>query len=143
MPVWVDQTDQRIGYGFPDFSSGLKLGFHRLGPDFDPDSSSRDISNRQISEAAEYIQTRFPAMEGATLHATRVCHYENTQNGDFLVDRHPGMENVWLVGGGSGHGFKHAPAIAEYLLNAIEGVGEREPRFSVAAKQNVPLARVI
>jgi glycine/D-amino acid oxidase-like deaminating enzyme len=30
------------------------------------------------------------------------------------ADRH------WLLGGGSGHGFKHAPALGELLANAIE-----------------------
>jgi sarcosine oxidase len=44
---------------------------------------------------------------------SRVCQYENTATGDFLIDRHPGFENVWLVGGGSGHGFKHGPAVGD------------------------------
>ena len=66
---------------------------------------------------------------------SRVCQYENTWNGDFLIDRHPEMENVWIVGGGSGHGFKHGPALAEYLTARMLRGSPGEPRFSLAAKQ--------
>jgi glycine/D-amino acid oxidase-like deaminating enzyme len=66
----------------------------------------------------------------------RVCQYENTSNGDFLIDRHPEFENVWLVGGGSGHGFKHGPAVGEYVAARINGGSEGiEPRFTLATKK--------
>jgi sarcosine oxidase len=67
---------------------------------------------------------------------TRVCQYENTSNGDFLVDRHPDMPNVWLVGGGSGHGFKHGPALGEYVAARLSGAAG-EPRFSLESKLTV------
>lgn len=143
LPIWIDQTEPRIGYGFPDFGGGLKTGFHRLGPDFDPDSSSRLVEAYQISEAAAYVENRFPAIRGARLQSAHVCHYENTPAGDFLIDRDPAIENAWFAGGGSGHGFKHAPAIAEYLLTMIENKGAPEPRFSLTSKQNAPQTRVI
>jgi glycine/D-amino acid oxidase-like deaminating enzyme len=67
---------------------------------------------------------------------SRVCQYENTSNGDFLIDRHPELDNVWLVGGGSGHGFKHGPAVGDYVARALLGsLGSPEPRFSLATKQ--------
>jgi len=78
----------------------------------------------------------------APVTETRVCQYENTSNGDFLIDRHPGFENVWLVGGGSGHGFKHGPAVGEYLAQMISGNGIVEPRFSLATKQRVQERKV-
>jgi len=68
---------------------------------------------------------------------TRVCQYENTSNGDFLVDRHPRYQNIWLVGGGSGHGFKHGPAMGEYVAAQILGQGTFEPRFSLKTKGTV------
>jgi glycine/D-amino acid oxidase-like deaminating enzyme len=67
----------------------------------------------------------------------RVCQYENTSNGDFLIDRHPDFENLWIVGGGSGHGFKHGPAVGEYAADRILGRREGEPRFALAAKAQV------
>jgi glycine/D-amino acid oxidase-like deaminating enzyme len=67
---------------------------------------------------------------------TRVCQYENTSNGDFLIDRHPDFANVWLIGGGSGHGFKHGPALGEYAAARIQGSGRAEPRFSLEMKNS-------
>jgi sarcosine oxidase len=83
------------------------------------------------------VARRFPALKNAQIVETRVCQYENTSNGDFLIDRHPDMANVWLAGGGSGHGFKHGPAFGEYLTGQICGEGNPEPRFSLASKATV------
>jgi glycine/D-amino acid oxidase-like deaminating enzyme len=88
-----------------------------------------------LSEVRESLAHRLPALKNAPLLEARVCQYENTSNGDFLIDRHPDFENVWLVGGGSGHGFKHGPAVGEYVAARIEHRNERiEPRFSFAGK---------
>ena len=38
---------------------------------------------------------------------------------NFIIDRHPGHENVWLLGGGSGHGFKHGPALGEMVAGLV------------------------
>jgi glycine/D-amino acid oxidase-like deaminating enzyme len=77
-----------------------------------------------------------PALGDAPLVESRVCQYENTSNGDFLIDRHPEHENVWIVGGGSGHGFKHGPAVGEYVANLMTTNAEPEARFGVASKGN-------
>ncbi len=55
----------------------------------------------------------------APLIETRVCQYEQTPDSHFIVDRHPANENVWLLGGGSGHGFKHGPAVGEMMAELI------------------------
>jgi sarcosine oxidase len=135
LPVWLDFTDPRGPYGFPDLEGrGFKLAFDRHGPRFDPDSGDRRLRPESLAEAHAFLAERFPALRDAPLTEFRVCQYENTSNGDFLIDRHPDLENVWLVGGGSGHGFKHGPAVAEHACARIlEGAGA-EPRFSFAAK---------
>jgi glycine/D-amino acid oxidase-like deaminating enzyme len=69
--------------------------------------------------------------------ASEVCQYENSSNGDFLIDRHPSWENVWLVGGGSGHGFKHGPAVGDYAAARVLDGGPVEPRLSLATKGRV------
>jgi glycine/D-amino acid oxidase-like deaminating enzyme len=66
-----------------------------------------------------------------------VCQYENTSNGDFLIDRHPELENVWLVGGGSGDGFKHGPALGEYVAARLLDGRPVEPALSLATKERV------
>ena len=52
---------------------------------------------------------------------TRICQVEQTGNGDFLIDRHPDYDNVWIAGGGSGHGYKHGPMVGQYVADRVEG----------------------
>ena len=85
----------------------------------------------------KYVARRFPALKDAPIVETRVCQYENTSNGDFLIDRHPQIENLWFAGGGSGHGFKHGPAIGEYVTGQLLDGGTAEARFSLAGKGTV------
>jgi sarcosine oxidase len=137
MPVWVDITDEHSAYTIPNIENrGLKLAFDRHGPEFDPDTGDRVV--RDIDQARAFLAERFPGLAGAPLVESRVCQYENTSTGDFLIDRHPDFENVWLVGGGSGHGFKHGPAVGEYACALIDGRAVVEPRFSLETKSREP-----
>jgi glycine/D-amino acid oxidase-like deaminating enzyme len=88
-----------------------------------------------LKAVREYLVQRVPRLADAPVTETRVCQYENTSNGDFLIDRHPGFENVWIVGGGSGHGFKHGPAVGEYVAKMILGEWIKEERFSLVNKR--------
>jgi glycine/D-amino acid oxidase-like deaminating enzyme len=85
----------------------------------------------------EFVSRRFPALKDAPIVASEVCQYENTSNGDFLIDRHPERPNVWLVGGGSGHGFKHGPAVGEYVAARIADGKPVDPKLGLASKQEV------
>ena len=135
LPVWIDFTHPLGPYGFPDLEGrGCKLAFDRHGPAMDPDTSDRHISVEAVTEARMFLGERFPALHNAPLAETRVCQYENTSNGDLLIDRHPQRENLWLVGGGSGHGFKHGPAVGEYVAARILEGGAVDRRFSLATK---------
>jgi glycine/D-amino acid oxidase-like deaminating enzyme len=135
MPVWVHHTHANRPYALPDIENrGFKIAFDRHGPDFDPDTGSRVIGEQSIAELRDYLKAHIPSLHKAPIVETRVCQYENTSNGDFLIDRHPELENVWLVGGGSGHGFKHGPAVGEYVTAQILQNAPAEPRFSLAAK---------
>jgi glycine/D-amino acid oxidase-like deaminating enzyme len=135
LPIWIDFTDPRGPYGFPDLEGrGFKLAFDRHGAAFDPDSGDRTIAPASVAEALAFLAERFPLLRDSPLTEFRVCQYENTSNGDFLIDRHPDLNNVWLVGGGSGHGFKHGPAVAEYVSARILNGAPSEQRFSLASK---------
>ena len=136
MPVWVDFAEEI--YGLPDFKGrGCKFAPDRHGPAFDPDTGVRVITPETLARVREFAGRRFPALKDAPLVGTEVCQYENTSNGDFLIDRHPDRPNVWLVGGGSGHGFKHGPALGEYVAERIVKGGEVEHRFSLATKERI------
>lgn len=133
MPAWLDFTDERGAYALPDIENrGFKLAFDRHGPPFDPDTSDRLADGLEAARA--FLAERFPALAGAPLVESRVCQYENTSSGDFLIDRHPDFSNVWLVGGGSGHGFKHGPMVGEHVTALIDGSASVEARFSLATK---------
>lgn len=136
LPTWLFQED--LVYGMPDIESrGLKIAFDEHGERVDPDTQSRIVSPEMTKAVREYVARRFPALRDAPIVETRVCQYENTSSGDFLIDRHPEMENVWFAGGGSGHGFKHGPAVGEYLAGQLLDDAKPEPRFSLATKETV------
>ena len=141
MPCWIDFND--LVYALPNIEGrGFKIAIDAHGPEFDPDTGQRVVTESGIAAAREYLALRVPSLADAPVSETRVCQYENTSNGDFLIDQHPGFENVWLVGGGSGHGFKHGPAIGEYVTQMLSGNGTPEPRFSLASKQRVQERKV-
>jgi sarcosine oxidase len=140
LPTWLYLRDEF--YGMPDIESrGFKVADDHHGPIVDPDTQPRMASVQAIAAARNFIAKRFPALKNAPIVESRVCQYENTSNGDFLIDRHPDFDNVWLVGGGSGHGFKHGPSLGDYVAALIlQGSGscavKVEPRFSLATKQS-------
>jgi monomeric sarcosine oxidase len=136
MPTWID-FGQGF-YGMPDLESrGFKIANDQHGPALDPDAAERVPTPAGLAEARAFMEQRFPGMRGAPLVEARVCQYENTSNGDFVIDRHPGYENVWLCGGGSGHGFKHGPAVGEFTAERVLKGDATHARFALASKQNV------
>jgi sarcosine oxidase len=136
MPVWLHRTYADLPYALPDIEGrGFKIAFDRHGERFDPDSGMRVVPQSSVDHLRAYLRQYIPALESAPVIETRVCQYENTWNGDFLIDQHPEFENVWIAGGGSGHGFKHGPALGEYVSARILHHAPAEPRFSLAAKR--------
>src|SRR5262249_3246325 len=141
LPAWIDFND--LVYGLPNLDGrGFKLAIDAHGAEFDPDAGERVVTTAGLSAVREYLARRLPRLAKAPVTETRVCQYENTSNGDFLIDRHPSFENVWLVGGGSGHGFKHGPAVGEYVATRMLGGVTEEPRFSLASKERVQERKV-
>jgi sarcosine oxidase len=129
LPVWGDHRD-RFLYGIPGSDRrGFKVADDTRGPVFDPTSAERMVSQETVQHVREYLAFRFPALKDAPLIETRVCQYEQTPDSDFIIDRHPHMENVWLLGGGSGHGFKHGPALGEMMAEMILKDGEPKARW--------------
>ena len=118
LPVWLD-FGERIFYGMPDLGAGFKLADDTRGAPFDPTSGDRIADEEGIARARQLLARRFPELARAPLLRAEVCQYENSPDGHLILDRHPARENVWLLGGGSGHGFKLAPAVGELAAEAI------------------------
>jgi sarcosine oxidase len=141
MPTWIDFGAEI--YGIPDLESkGFKCAIDQHGPKFDPDTGERTVTAESTAQVKAFVAERFPALKGAPIVASEVCQYENSSNGDFLIDRHPKHSNVWLVGGGSGHGYKHGPALGAYVADRITKGGAVDVKFSLATKDKVQ-ARVV
>jgi glycine/D-amino acid oxidase-like deaminating enzyme len=129
LPVWADHRG-RFRYGIPgavsgDARRGFKIADDTRGPAFDPTHGERVVNPETLKDIREYVAFRFPALKNAPLLETRVCQYEQTPDSNFILDRHPQNENVWIAGGGSGHGFKHGPAIGEMMSDLI--LKDRQP----------------
>ena len=129
LPVWADHRERFI-YGMPTSDGrGFKVADDTRGPEFHPTSGDRTVSPDGAKLAREYLGFRFPGMKNAPLIEARVCQYENTPDDHFIIDRHPQTENVWIVGGGSGHGFKHGPALGEMVAELVMEEKDPDPLF--------------
>ena len=62
-----------------------------------------------------------------------MCQYENSVDEHFIVDRHPAFDNVWLVGGGSGHGYKHGIMLGDYVASRVLGQ-DKSPELATTFK---------
>lgn len=138
LPVWADHGARFI-YGIPgNEGRGFKVADDTRGPAFDPTSGERVATPEGLRAAREYLAFRFPALRNAPLLEARVCQYENTPDEDFLIDRHPRAGNVWLVGGGSGHGFKFGPALGELVADLVLEQRSPDPFFGLARFPGAP-----
>ncbi len=129
--------DDRFSYpNFPNFSEDASLGYYgfpsidgrgfKVCPvgeltAFDPDTDERVVSAYQVKRARDYLAVRFPALKDQPLVETRVCQLEMSVDEHFIIQKHPDLDNAWLVGGGSGHGYKHGPVVGEYVARRVLG----------------------
>src|SRR4051812_3151380 len=107
VPGWVDYDGAAYGLGDLD-GRGVKVAPDLDGPPFDAQTGERRVHPEHERFARAYLAHRFPALAGAPLIGSRVCQYEITPDTWFVVAPHPEHGGrVWLLGGGSGHAFKH------------------------------------
>jgi glycine/D-amino acid oxidase-like deaminating enzyme len=140
LPVWVDYRD-RLMYGIPgNANRGFKVADDTPGPVFDPTSGDRDVGEAGIAAARVFVAERFPALARAPLTGSEVCQYESTPDSNFIIDRHPSAKNVWIAGGGSGHGYKMGPAIGEMLASLVLGESQPNPFFGIQRFAAPPVA---
>ena len=136
MPVWVD-FGKKIWYGIPGADwRGFKVADDTRGSEFDPTSGDRTASETGLESARNYLAKRFPSMKDAPLLESRVCQYENSPDGNYIIDKHPEAENTWVIGGGSGHGFKLGPALGEFVADRVIGNKRIDPFFALSRFNN-------
>ncbi|HKW61395.1 MAG TPA: FAD-dependent oxidoreductase [Candidatus Acidoferrum sp.] len=122
LPTWIDGGKHPF-FGIPgNHWRGFKIADDTRGPVIDPSKMEREVSEEKLASARSYLRMRFPSLADAPLLESRVCQYENSPDHNFILDRHPEAENVWIVGGGSGNGFKHGPVVGEIVADAVLAV---------------------
>ncbi|GBD31753.1 Monomeric sarcosine oxidase [bacterium HR33] len=89
--------------------------------EFDPDLSVRWVPPEAQEGPRAFVEERFPDLADAPIVATYACHYESSVDRNPIVDRYPGLDNVWIAGGGSAEGFKLGPVIGEYIARRVLG----------------------
>jgi sarcosine oxidase len=132
-PGWVDFDAAYYGHARVE-GIGFKVGPDMDGVEVDPDTRPLEATAEGIAIARKYLAHRFPALAGAPVASAPGCHYGLTPDGQFLFAKHPEHDNVWLLGGGSGHGYKHGPALAEHVEAALAGRTQPEPRFALGER---------
>jgi sarcosine oxidase len=132
-PAWVDYDGAAYGLG-PLDGRGMKVAIDEDGPEVDPDNRPAEASAATLAKASRYLAHRFPALASASSQPSQPCHYSISADMGFILDRHPEHDQVWLAGGGSGHGFKHGPAFAEGAVAAMTGAADPEPRFALGPR---------
>jgi len=132
LPVWLE-CGGRFIYGVPsDDGRGFKIADDTPGPVLNPTTDERLPTLEGVTAARDYLGRRFPALRDAPLTSAEVCQYEATPDSHFIIDRHPEDGRVWIVGGGSGHGFKMGPIVGEISAAAVLEQAEPDPAFALA-----------
>jgi len=136
LPIWVD-FGKHIVYGIPGIDGHwFKLADDTRGAKVDPTTQKRVPTEEGIANARRFLAERFPEIANAPLLSAEVCQYENSPDGNLIIDRHPEAKNVWLLGGGSGHGFKLSPAVGDLAANAIVARGDVPGLFRLERLRN-------
>ena len=132
-PGWVDYDGAVYGTGDLD-DLGVKGAPDFEGPALAPDDDLPQTDPDNERWIREYFARRFPALADAPLKGSTTCRYELSPDSHFIAAPHPEHAAVWLLGGGSGHGFKHGPAMAERMAAALRGGEPMPERFRLGER---------
>lgn len=132
-PIWLDYNpDSDLYYGLPSHHNrGFKIAYDYRTIPFDPRQEDRNPTPKLVENARKYIGQRFLKLKNAPLVEARVCQYENSIDGHFIIDHHPRMENTLILGGSSGHGFKMGPAVGKFVQSFLVNQSSLPSFFSL------------
>ncbi len=116
--IWELHGSKQGMYGFPavdGVGGGIKIASEQYETTTTPELVERAISKVETDEMYEnFIAPYFPSLTNKCIRAVS-CLYTVTPDSDFIIDKHPEMENVIVASPCSGHGFKHSAAVGEAL----------------------------
>jgi sarcosine oxidase len=122
-PIFIRDTGDVHIFGIPTLDGGsVKVAPHAsYGEMADADDLDRNVAAADLGPINAAVTELFP---GLVPTPVRVAAYMDayTSDGHAMVGAMPGADNVWLLGGFSGHGFKMAPAFGQVAADlAING----------------------
>lgn len=109
-PTPVNVLDTTAAAEFPTANAKLDAMLSELGETF-PEVEA--YARGCLASADPKVRARI---------GTRLCHYSDTRNEDWLIDQVPGIRGLTLASGDSGHGFKFLPNLGR-LIAARIGAG--------------------
>jgi sarcosine oxidase len=120
-PVFNLECEEGRYYGFPVFGiPGFKLGrYHHRGEVTDPDLVDRECHPEDEAVLVPFASRYFPDGAGPTL-SLMACMFTNSPDEHFIVDVHPGLPQVSVAAGFSGHGFKFCSVVGEIMADLAE-----------------------
>jgi len=86
-----------------------------------PESTDRTVSEEEIRQLRLFLDETFPVLAHAPLVYTRICLYCDTRDGHFWIARDPDRPGLVVATGGSGHAFKFAPLLGDWIADVSEG----------------------
>ncbi|MVM31412.1 FAD-dependent oxidoreductase [Spirosoma sp. HMF4905] len=136
LPTWMDRdmAGPFRSFGVPgsDFR-GFKLGLtppdNNITDRFD--TYHRFVKPEELEMALGVIKRRFPKMVGQPLIEQRVCQVTMTPDSDFILDTHPDANNLWVMSGDSGHGYKQGASFGEIAAKTIAGEQKAIEKFAL------------
>jgi len=127
LPVFGADLSRTGWYGFPRQDTFVKVANHGAGRAMAPDSSLRETTVVEEERLREFLRASLPSLASAPLRKTRVCVYCDTLDEHFWIAPHPDAPTLVVATGGSGHAFKFAPLVGDWIARALEG--DVVPRF--------------
>jgi sarcosine oxidase len=115
-------------YGLATPGEGIKVGFHGVGPEVDPDHRDFLPEPTQLAALRGYARQWLPGVDPDVCTPIS-CTYTTTPDANFVLDR---LGPVVVATGFSGHGFKFVPAIGRVLADLALDGAHPDPRFAFA-----------
>ena len=133
IPCWLDlNANNPSYYGIPfHLNKGFKIAYDERSTIFEPDTSDRIPLPELVNRTKSYIYHRFPDLKNIPIAETRVCQYENSLDGNFIMNYHKKNDKVLVLSGSSGHGFKLGPGLGEMVKNILIFNDEIPKEFNI------------
>ena len=119
-PIFIADVSGGPFYGLPAIDGcGLKVARHYNAPELpSPDGVNWDATPDDAAAVRAFLDAHVPGV--GPLTKAQVCMYTVTPDRHFVIDVHPGVPQVSVACGFSGHGFKFASAVGEIMADLAE-----------------------